>query len=82
MIIVNVFIPLMDKEYEFKLNEDIPVCWIIEEITSLICQKEQYVLSNDSQQFMLYKTECYRTLSVSLSLYENDIKSGDRLILA
>ena len=67
MIIVNVFIPLMDKEYEFKLNEDIPVCWIIEEITSLICQKEQYVLS---------------TLSVSLSLYENDIKSGDRLILA
>ena len=48
MIIVNVFIPLMDKEYEFKLNEDIPVCWIIEEITSLICQKEQYVLSNDS----------------------------------
>ena len=82
MIIVNVFIPLMDKEYEFKLNEDIPVCWIIEEITSLICQKEQYVLSNDSQQFMLYKTECNRTLSGSLSLYENDIKSGDRLILA
>ena len=26
---------------------------------------------------MLYKIECSQTLSVSLSLYENDIKNGD-----
>ena len=81
MILVNIFIPLIDKEYEFKLNEDVPVYWSIEEVSALICQKEQFTLPSNTQKFMLYKIECSQTLSVSLSLYENDIKNGDRLIL-
>lgn len=81
MIIVNIYVPLIDRNYEFKLNEDVPVYWIIEEISALICQKEQFELQNDSRQFMLYKLECKQTLSLSLSLYENDVKTGDTLIL-
>ena len=53
-------------------------CRIIEEVSALICQKEQFTLPSNTQKFMLYKIECRQTLSVSLSLYENDIKNGDR----
>ena len=41
----------------------------------MICQKEQFTLPSNTQKFMLYKIECSQTLSVSLSLYENDIKT-------
>ncbi len=60
MILVNIFIPLIDKEYEFKLNEDVPVYWIIEEVSALICQKkEQFTLPSNTQ-----KNLCFTRLSV------------------
>ena len=81
MIIVEVFVPSLDKSYEFKLNEDVAVSIVIDEISSVICQKEQCNISGDKEQLMLFKPDNNQTLSIRLSLYENDIKTGDRLML-
>lgn len=81
MIIIEIFVPSVDKIYEFKLNEDVSVGVAIDEISSVICQKEQCAVLGDKSQFMLVRTESRQILSMGLSLYENGVQSGDRLIL-
>ena len=81
MIIVEVYVPCLDKTYEFKLNEDVIVAVATEEIVSVICQKEQYKPFESRSKFLLYNTATERQLSVSLSLFENGVCMGDKLIL-
>lgn len=81
MIIAEVFIPSLDKSYDFKLNGDVIVSVLIEEISSVICQKEQCEITGDKNNLMLFKEEGKQILSMGLSLYENGIKTGDKLIL-
>ena len=81
MIITEIYVPSVDKTYEFKLNEDISTIVIIDEIGSVICQKEQCAIKGDKSQLMLFKCEDKQILSMNLSLYENGVQSGDRLIL-
>ena len=81
MIIVEVSVPCIDKTYDFKLNEDIILSVIIDEIASVICQKEQCEITGEKSDFMLFKAETNQALSMNLSLFENDVKSGNKLIL-
>ena len=74
MILVEVFVPSLDRTYEFKLNEDVAVSVVIEEISSVICQKEQCDVEGN-------RCGKQQILSSNLSLYENGVQSGDRLYL-
>ena len=40
MILTDVYVPSVDKIYDFQLNEKVPVSTVIEEITEMISQKE------------------------------------------
>lgn len=81
MIISEIYVPIVDKQYEFKLDEDVLVNWIIEEIVSVICQKEQFEIPKNKNEFILYSSENKLILSKNISLYENGINTGDRLVL-
>ena len=39
MILVDVFVPSMNNNYEFQLDENTKLDVLIEEITEIICQK-------------------------------------------
>lgn len=73
--------PSLDKSYDFKLDEDIVLSVITDEIASIICQKEQCGISGNKRELMLFKPANSHILSMGLSLYENGIKTGDRLVL-
>lgn len=81
MIIVEIEVPSIEKSYDFKLNDDVSVSVIIEELCAIVCQKEQCRFLNNDGQLMLFKIDNKRLLSMSLSLYENDVKTGDKLLL-
>lgn len=81
MILVEVFVPSLDRTYEFKLNEDVAVSVVIEEISSVICQKEQCDVEGNRSEFILVLCGKQQILSSNLSLYENGVQSGDRLYL-
>ena len=81
MILVEIFVPSLDKTYEFKLNEDVAVSVVIEEISSVICQKEQCDVEGNRADLILVLCEKQLILSSGLSLYENGVQSGDRLFL-
>lgn len=80
-MIVEICVPCIDKTYDFKLNEDVVLSVVIDEITSVMCQKEQCRIEGDKSNFMLFKPDEGQTLSMNLSLFENGVKTGDSLML-
>ena len=81
MIIVEVYAVSLEKTYEFKLNEDIAVHVVTDEISSLICQKEQCMVRGERGRWLLVLRDRQQILSANLSLYENGVQSGDKLML-
>lgn len=80
MIVVEIYVPVLDASYDFKLDENVPTGVVIEEIASVICQKEQCKIGGDKTQFMLFKVENRQSLSANLTLYENGVTTGDSLV--
>lgn len=81
MILVDIFVPSVDKTYDFQLNETISVNMIIEEIAEIISQKEQTKLVGDVCQLQLCDCLKQRPLQKTWTLEECEIVTGSRLIL-
>ncbi|MDC7292484.1 MULTISPECIES: hypothetical protein [unclassified Butyrivibrio] len=81
MIVVDVFVPALDKVYNFSLNENVKIDAVITEITDMIEQKEKMVFVGDQSKLRLYNKETYQKLPVKNSLSECSIRSGKYLIL-
>lgn len=82
MIIVEIKIPLMGKEYDFQIDENVPLCEIKEEIAEIICQKEQYTLEGDTERLLMWEAQTKRRLNLNYSALKNGLKTGSVLILA
>lgn len=80
MIVAEIYVPVLDVSYDFKLDENVPTGVVIEEIASVICQKKQCEIGGDKTQFMLFKVENRQSLSANLTLYENGVTTGDSLV--
>ena len=80
-MIVEVYVPTLDKEYEFLLDNDAVASVAADEITSVVCEKEQCELEGSAESLMLFHVQSGTKLIANLTLYENGISSGDRLIL-
>ncbi|WP_407385724.1 EsaB/YukD family protein [Ruminococcus sp.] len=81
MILVEIVVPSTDGAYEFKLNEDVPVGILLEEIGAVVSEKEQCALSAQKESLILFHYQKKTALSPNLTLYENGITTGDRLVL-
>ncbi len=82
MIITEIYVPSLDRAYDFKLNEDIRTAVVIDEISNMICQKERCKFRGEKNSLLLFKADSNRVLSAELTLYENGVETGDNLILA
>lgn len=81
MIITEIFVPSFEKKYEFKLNENVPVAMVIDELVSIISQYERCEFLGEGQTFVLLSSDKAQILSNVLTLFENDVKTGENLIL-
>lgn len=81
MIIVDVYVPSVGKEYNFSLNENVAVHTVIDEIAEMIGQKEQTFLSGDISGLMLFSREMQVVLPLDRTLTEAGITAGSSLIL-
>ena len=80
MITIDVYVPMIGKTYDFSIDENIIVETIIEEITELIIQKENFVSSEVSDMY-LFSNSDNQMLNKMFSLKENGIDTGDQLFL-
>lgn len=81
MILVEIKVPAVNGAYEFKLNEDVSVSIIIDEICAVICEKEQCGMPEGANGMILFDSDRGILLSKTLSLYENNIGNGSCLLL-
>ena len=81
MILVDVFVPSMNNNYEFQLDENVKLDIVIEELTEIICQKEHCSLHGDRKKLCLCQYFGDSLLSRETTLAENGIEDGTRLIL-
>lgn len=81
MILVDIFVPSVNKIYDFQLNETMPIYMIIEEITEMIGQKERVAIVGDTKEVMLCDRKTHRVLEKNRTLAECNIMTGQSLIL-
>ena len=81
MINVDVFIPSLDRSYNFNLDEEAKIRFLIDEIAELLCKKEHVSLSGEKEDLLLGSLDRRMYFNSKYSLREYSIKNGDTLIL-
>lgn len=81
MILVDVYVPALDRVYNFNLDEDAKIAVLIEEISELICKKEHSELDGVKTRFVMGVVDRKVNFNPKYSLREYSVKNGERLIL-
>jgi uncharacterized ubiquitin-like protein YukD len=81
MIIVDIFVPSVDKTYNFSLNESVKIASIIDEVVEMIEQKEKVSIKGDKKELNVFEKIRGVVLPADNTLFECSIKNGDFLIL-
>lgn len=81
MILVDIKVPIMGKSYDFKIDEQIPLGIVMEEVGESICQKEQCQAGGSLKELMLWDEERKTELPVDKTGYECGLKTGSQLLL-
>ena len=80
MILTDIYIPAVDANYDFMLDENVPAVLVMEEISEMICKKLKEKKPRQITDFVLYAMDTGTLLDQNLSLYANGIHDGSRLI--
>ena len=81
MLLVDIYVPSVDKTYNFSLNENVEIGSLITEITEMIEKNEKSEFSGDKNKLFLYDKNRKEALSLSNTLYDYYITTGSQLIL-
>lgn len=81
MVMVEIEIPLLGKRYDFRLDEHTQILFLLEDISEMICQKEQCRMKGSWRELMLCHKATRRRLPAGSTLAECGIKIGDSLLL-
>ena len=81
MILVDVYVPSLDREYNFSLNENVSLSTLREEVVEMIGQKEQTQLVGDIGGMTFLSKEKEGILPENSTLAGCGIKTGALLYL-
>lgn len=81
MILVEVFVPMLNRGFDFQLDEKGLVEDITEEIAETVCQSQQCILKGKYEDLILCKAGNHRILAAEMSLVDAGVRTGDRLTL-
>lgn len=81
MIIVDVNVFILDKLYDFELNEEAKVREVIEEIVHMVEQKEKTAFTGDISDMVLVDNFRRDILNPDYTLAQQGIDSGWNLSL-
>lgn len=82
MILVDIYVPVVNQIYDFNVDENAKISMLLEEISGMICQKEQCKMNGSVKELLLVSQNQRKVLSNELTLSHYKITQGDRLILA
>lgn len=81
MILVDIYVPAVNQTYDFSLDENATISLLLEEISGMICQKEQCRLSGSVKELLLVSQSKKKILNSEKNLSYYRVKQGERLML-
>ena len=81
MILVDVFVPSIDRTYNFSIDENVPISHLIEELMEMIERKEQTSFVGDRASVLLVHRDSQRVLHRDQTLFESAVGIGSTLML-
>ena len=82
MIIIKVEVPMMGREYDFQIDETVPIYEVQEEITEMICRRQQCRLDGLEHRLLLWDRKRGLLLRREDSALDNGLETGSELLLA
>lgn len=82
MIYVDVFLPVIDKTYDFTLDENAAIGVLIEEVAEIITQKEQCKFDGKIKELIFCTEDMGNVMAKNKTLIEYGIHTGSRIIMA
>ena len=82
MIIIKVEVPIMGQEYDFQIDETVPIYEVQEEITEMICRRQQCRLDGMEHRLILWDRKRNLMLCREGSARDNGLETGSELLLA
>lgn len=79
MIMVDIYFPVVDSVYDFRLDEHSKVSALVKEISEMMCKK--YKSTFDKESYMLCSLDGNEILEGSMTLAEYELKNGSRLMM-
>lgn len=81
MILVDVYVPSIDKQYDFKLDENAFIADIVEELGEMLLMKDAEENDKIIKDLILCDFSSQKVLPLNQTLKQNGIGSGNRLVL-
>lgn len=81
MILVDVYVPYMNRSFDFSLDDTATILSVIEEVVTMICSKEHWTATAPADEFRFFSSSQCRILEGSNSLRDEMIQTGHKLIL-
>lgn len=81
MIMADVYVPSIGRQYDFSLDEQATIGLLIPEIAEVICQKENCTLGGNPAELMLCLMDSRIILSREKCLSSYEIGNGRSLML-
>ena len=81
MILVEIYVACVDKSYDFRLEKTAIVEDIIEEIITVVSQKEEIDLNINKEELTLSIVSKETIMNGALTLADYNVKQGMKLIL-
>ena len=81
MIIVDVYVPVYEKTYDMEFDEGLGIAMVIEEMATIICQKESSKMGGNVSELCLCDVRSKQILSPERCLRDYGITNGGQLLL-
>ena len=81
MVLIDVDFPALGETMNFRVDETVPISGIIDELSSLVCQKLQESAGFQTNCFLLCNADTQEILNPEKKLAEYGIENGTRLLL-
>ena len=81
MIMVDITVPSVSRQYNFSIEEQVPISVLLAEISEVICQKENCVFDGDISELTICSREGQLFLDPAHTLEEYGIRNGMQLLL-
>lgn len=79
MIMVDIYFPVVDCIYDFRLDEHSQVNALIREISEMMCKKYKSAFTKET--YMLCSLDSNEILDGNTPLWEHGLKNGSRLMM-